>query len=258
MNPNNKKVYFASDIHLGLGGFEKSLVREKRLVKWLNEIKEDAAALYLLGDVFDFWHDWKRAAPQGFTRFLGKLAEISDSGIPIHLFTGNHDIWIYDYLPREIGLTLHRKEYKTEIFGKKFYLAHGDGMGPGDNGYKLLKWIFTNKFLQWCFKHLLHPDFSLWIGQTWSGSRRIEIREPEFYGMDKEWLILHSKEELKKEHFDYLIYGHRHLPGIHKIDEKTTYVNLGDWIGSFTYGVFNGEVFELKKYIEKGSIEFKK
>jgi UDP-2,3-diacylglucosamine hydrolase len=247
LDKKSKKVYFASDIHLGLGGFEKSLVREKLFVNWLNEIKENALELYLLGDIFDFWHEWKRAVPQGFTRFLGKLAELSDCGVSVHFFTGNHDVWVYDYLPREIGLTLHREEFKTEILGKKFYLAHGDGLGPGDKSYDLLKFAFTSKFLQWCFKNLLHPDFALWIGQTWSNNRRMAEREPIFYG-DKEWLIQHSKKELEKEYFDYFVYGHRHMPGIHAIADKTSYVNLGDWLDNFTYGVFDGEKFEVKKY----------
>jgi UDP-2,3-diacylglucosamine hydrolase len=246
LETTNKKVYFASDVHLGLPNFEKSLVREKLFVKWLDTIKTDAQAIYLLGDIFDFWHEWKRAAPQGFTRFLGRLAEISDSGIPIHLFTGNHDIWIYKYLPREIGLTLHRGNFKTEILGKKFFLGHGDGLGPGDPSYKLLKWGFTNRVLQWIFKRL-HPDFSLWIGHTWSRHRRMIEREPVFYG-DKEWLILYAKEELKKEFFDYFIFGHRHIPGVYQITEKTTYINTGDWVKNFTYGVFDGEKLELKNF----------
>jgi len=248
LSKETKKVYFASDIHLGSGGYKNSREREKLLVKWLNDIKEDATELYLVGDVFDFWHEWDRAAPQGFTRFLGKLAELSDVGIKIHYFTGNHDIWVYNYLKHEIGLTLYRKELKTEIFGKKFYVAHGDGLGPGDRGYKLLKLIFTNKFLQWCFKNLLHPDFALWIGQSWSNSRRMSERQPVFHGLDNEWLVLHSKNELEKEHFDYFVYGHRHLPGVHPMNDKTSYVNLGDWLVNFTYGVFDGEKFELKKY----------
>lgn len=246
-----KNIYFASDIHLGYGSFEDSLKREKIVVKWLNEIEQTAKAIYFLGDVFDFWHEWRRSAPQGFTRFLGKLAEISDNGIEIHLFTGNHDIWIYDYLPREIGLKLYRKELKIELSGKKFYMAHGDGLGPGDRAYDLLKSVFTNKFLQWCFKHLLHPDFSLWIGQSWSNKHKREQRDPVFHGLDKEWLILHSKKELEKEHFDFFVYGHRHIPGIHQIGKKSKYINLGDWLVNFTYGVFNGEDFELKKYIDK-------
>jgi UDP-2,3-diacylglucosamine hydrolase len=247
LSKEKKRVYFASDIHLGSGGFKKSIERERRVVRWLDEIKHDAQALYLVGDVFDFWHEWDRAAPQGFTRFLGKLAELSDAGVKIHYFTGNHDIWVYKYLKKEIGLELYRKELKTKIFGKSFYIAHGDGLGPGDRGYKLLKLIFTNKFLQWCFKNLLHPDFALWIGQTWSNSRRMSERDPVFYE-DNEWLVMHSKEELKKEHFDYFVYGHRHLPGIFPIAENVQYINLGDWLGNYTYGVFDGENFELKKF----------
>jgi UDP-2,3-diacylglucosamine hydrolase len=245
LETSKKKVYFASDLHLGLPDFEKSLVREKLFVKWLDTVKNDALAIYLLGDVFDFWHEWKRSAPQGFTRFLGKLAEISDSGIPVHYFTGNHDIWVYNYLPREIGLIVHRGNLKTELLGKKFFLGHGDGLGPGDKSYKLLKLVFTNKVLQWIFKRL-HPDFSLWLGQTWSASRGMVDRIPEFYGVDKEWLILYSKEQLEKEFFDYFVFGHRHIPGIHQIGENTNYINLGDWVQHFTYGVFDGEKFELK------------
>ena len=226
---------------------KKSLGREKLVVKWLDEIKNDAAELYLVGDVFDFWHEWDRSAPQGFTRFLGKLAELSDTGVKIHYFTGNHDIWVYKYLKKEIGLSLYKKELKTNIAGKNFYIAHGDGLGPGDRGYKLLKLIFTNKFLQWCFKNLLHPDFALWIGQTWSSNRRMAERKPVFYG-DKEWLVMHSKEELKKQHFDYFVYGHRHLPGTYSLEENSTYINLGDWLGNYTYGVFDGEKFELKRF----------
>lgn len=245
----NKKYYFASDLHLGLGGFESSLRREKIFVKWLDSIKKDAAGVFLLGDIFDFWHEWKRAAPQGFVRMLGKLAELADSGIPIHLFTGNHDIWIYDYLPREIGLTLHKKSFTTELSGKKVFMAHGDGLGPGDTGYKLLKLIFTNKILQWCFKNLLHPDIALWFGQTWSSKRRMMEREPVFHGADNEWLILYAKKKLETEHSDYFVFGHRHLPGIHEIADNSKYINLGDWINNFTYGVFDGETFKLLNYI---------
>ncbi len=234
-------------MHLGLPDFEQSLLREKRFVQWLDKIKQDAQAIYLMGDVFDFWHEWKRCAPQGFTRFLGKLAEISDSGIPIYYFTGNHDIWVYNYLPREIGLHLIRGNQKADILGKKFFLGHGDGLGPGDRGYKLLKLVFTNKVMQWLFKRL-HPDFSLWLGQTWSNSRRMMDRVPVFFGEDKEWLILYSKEILEKDFFDYFIFGHRHIPGIYQIGEKSKYINLGDWVHHFTYGEFDGSRFELKKF----------
>ncbi len=247
MNKTGKKVYFASDLHLGLPDYEKSLEREKLFVKWLDEIRENAHSIYLLGDIFDFWHEWKRSAPQGFVRLLGKIAEITDSGIPVHFFTGNHDIWVKKYLPHETGVILHREEFTTEIFGKQFFLAHGDGLGPGDPGYKLLKKVFTNKFLQWCFSRL-HPDFSLWIGHSWSHNRRMSERYPVFHGEEGEWLIQYSIEKLKMAHFDYFIYGHRHLPGIHPIGNSSTYINLGDWLSNFTYGEFDGEEFKLKSY----------
>lgn len=243
-----KKAYFASDLHLGLPNYKESLIREKLFVKWLDEISQDAQVIYLLGDIFDFWHEWKRSAPQGFVRFLGKIAEITDSGIPVHFFTGNHDIWVKNYLPKETGVLLHRKEFTTKILGKSFFLAHGDGLGPGDHSYKILKKIFTNKFLQWCFANLIHPDIALWFGHTWSHSRRMAERNLEFYGVKNEWLIIYSKEKLKKKHYDYFVYGHRHLPGIYHISKKSTYVNLGDWLNNFTYGVFDGEKFELKHY----------
>jgi UDP-2,3-diacylglucosamine hydrolase len=143
-------------------------------------------------------------------------------------------------------MIVHRDFLKTEILGKKFFIAHGDGLGPGDTGYKLLKLVFTNKVLQWMFKRL-HPNFSLWIGQKWSTNRRMVTRKAFFLG-DKEWLIQYSKEILKKEFFNYFVFGHRHIPGIHPIAENSNYVNLGDWLKNFTYGVFDGDKFEVKHY----------
>jgi UDP-2,3-diacylglucosamine hydrolase len=241
-----KKIYFASDLHLGLPDSKTSLIREKLFVSWLDEIKNDAEEIYLLGDIFDFWWEWKRAVPRGFTRFLGKLCELTDNGIPVHFFTGNHDIWIYDYLPNETGIILHRKAYTKKICGKKFFMAHGDGLGPADHSYKFLKKIFTNKLLQWCYSRL-HPNFSLWFGHSWSRSRRLNDRKYEFKG-EKEWLIIYSREILKKEHFDYFIFGHRHIPTKVKLNEKSTFLNLGDWFKNFTYAVFDGKDLTLKWY----------
>lgn len=247
MSKNNKKVYFISDIHLGSGGFENSRKREKLVIKWLDEIKINAQSIYLLGDIFDFWHEWQRCAPQGFTRFIGRLGELSDSGIDLHFFTGNHDIWMYDYLKREIGFKLYRHEIETEIMGKKFYLAHGDGLGPNDYTYKFLKKIFTNKILQWCFKHLLHPDLALKLAHKWSNSRKLYSAEPINYG-EEEWLTIHARNILKTKHFDYFIFGHRHLPHVLELKPESKLINLGDWLQNFTYGVFDGNNFELKTY----------
>jgi len=241
------KIYFASDVHLGLPDHKESLVREKRFVQWLDRIKHDAREIVLLGDIFDFWFEYKRAIPRGFTRFLGKLCELTDSGMPVHFFTGNHDMWIFDYLPEETGVILHKEPIVKEYYGKKFYLAHGDGLGPGDNSYKLLKKIFASRFSQWLFARF-HPNVGIWIANTWSTHSRYSRETKPFEGEDKEWLILYSKKLLKSQDFDYMVYGHRHLPMDLKIKENTRYINLGDWITNFTYAVFDGEKMELKKF----------
>ena len=241
------KIYFASDVHLGLPNYKESLTREKYFVRWLDSIKHDAREIVLLGDIFDFWFEYKRAIPRGFTRFLGKLCELTDSGIPVHFFTGNHDMWIFDYLPRETGIILHKEPIIKEYSGEKFFLAHGDGLGPGDNSYKLLKKIFASKFSQWLFARF-HPNIGIWIANTWSTHSRYSRETKPFEGEDKEWLILYSKKLLKSEDFDFMVYGHRHLPMDLKLNEKTRYINLGDWITNFTYGVFDGEKMEIKKF----------
>ena len=249
----DKKYYFISDVHLGLYPPERSREREKILVSWLDSIKDEIAELFLAGDIFDFWHEYKYVAPRGFTRFLGKIAEISDMGVKVHYFTGNHDIWIFDYLPAELGLTLHRKPAIREINGYKLFIGHGDGVGPGDLGYKMLKGIFTNRILQWLFARI-HPNFSMWLGQKWSKSSRYAkgiIAEP-YNGDDKELQVVFAKETLKKEHFDFFIFGHRHIPYEIRIGNKSKVINLGDWINNFTYGVLDEKGFQLKSiYPEK-------
>ncbi len=245
-----KKIYFASDVHLGAPVMTNNSERERLFVKWLDTVKKDAGAIYLLGDIFDFWFEYKRVVPRGFTRFLGKIAEITDSGIPVHFFTGNHDIWVFDYLPNELGVIVHRDIVKTELGGKKFFIAHGDGLGPFDKGYKFLKKIFTNKFLQWCFARL-HPNFGIWLAVKWSGHSRLKngmIAADEFRGDDKEWLVLYAKEELKKEHFDYFVFGHRHIPCSIDLGNNSRYINTGDWVTNFTYAVFDGGNMELCKF----------
>ncbi|NBC83358.1 MAG: UDP-2,3-diacylglucosamine diphosphatase [Bacteroidetes bacterium] len=240
-----KKIYFISDLHLGLHPPEKSREREKMVVEWLDSIKDQAAELYLMGDIFDFWHEYKRVVPRGFTRFLGKIAELADNGVKIHFFTGNHDIWVYDYLPREIGLTLYRKPVVREINGLKFFLAHGDGIGPGDRSYKMLKAIFTNRILQWLFARL-HPNFAVALGLTWSKKSRYAkgIVAEDFAGEEKEWQILFAREKLNNEHFDFFIFGHRHIPSDFKINNSRV-INLGDWINNFSYAVLDGRDLKL-------------
>ncbi len=242
-----KKYYFISDAHLGLYPQDKSLEREKILVNWLDIIKSECSELFLLGDIFDFWHEYKRVVPRGFTRFLGKLADLSDMGISIHFFTGNHDIWAYDYLPSELGVKIYRNPLIREINGLRIFMGHGDGVGRGDRGYKILKGIFTSRILQWLFARL-HPNFSIWFGHQWSKTSRYAkgiIAEP-YTGDDKEFQLLFARETLKKEHFDLFIFGHRHIPFDIQIGDSGRVINLGDWINNFTYGVLDGREFRLE------------
>jgi len=247
---NSKKIYFASDIHLGHPNLEEGRERELLFVKWLDSIKHDTAELFLVGDVFDFWYEYRKVVPRGFTRTLGKLAEFTDAGIPVHFFTGNHDVWVFDYLPKEIGVKVYRGPLETELLGKTFYIAHGDGLGPGDWSYKLLKRVFTSKVLQWLFSRI-HPNFALWLAHTWSNSSRFSkgIIAENFNGEDKELSYLHALEVLKHKHFDYLIFGHRHLMVEKEITENSRFFILGDWLYHFSFGVFDGHTFELKQFV---------
>lgn len=246
--PENKKIYFASDVHLGLYPYDHSRLREKVFVQWLEEIRKDAAELYLLGDIFDYWYEYRTVVPRGFTRTLGKLAEIADSGIPVHFFTGNHDVWAFDYLPSEIGVILHDEPYILEVNGKRMLLAHGDGIGPGDMGYKLLRRIFRSKFMQWWYSKI-HPNLSMRFAHWWSKKSRYSKGIAEaFQGEEKELQIVFARETLKKEHFDYFIFGHRHVPMNYPLSPDSRLINLGEWIFSNTYALFDGTSLELKQY----------
>ncbi|MGB0178282.1 MAG: UDP-2,3-diacylglucosamine diphosphatase [Owenweeksia sp.] len=249
--PNGKKIYFASDLHLGVPNYEKSLEREKLFVRWLDEVKEDAAEIFIVGDLFDFWFEYKKAVPRGFVRVLGKIAEITDSGIPVHMFTGNHDMWIFDYLPKETGVELYREPISRTWNDQKFFIGHGDGLGPGDHGYKFIKKVFSNKFLQWSFARL-HPNFGIGLADYFSRSSRAKTGESDarFLGEDEEWLAIFAREVLKEEHFDYFIFGHRHLPLDLKLTTESRYINLGDWIKYYSYGEFDGEEMYLKYYLK--------
>lgn len=243
----SKKVYFASDVHLGLYPKEKSDIREKHFVQWLDEIKKDASAIYLVGDIFDFWYEYKKVVPRGFIRFLGKIAEITDSGIPVHFFAGNHDIWVNDYLTKETGVILHIDPHITTIGDKTFFIAHGDGLGPGDYSYKVLRKIFTSKVMQFLFSRI-HPNMALGFGHWWSKQSRYSkgIFE-EFHGIDKEYLILYAEEIIKKRKIDYFVFGHRHIP-MEIILGDSKLINLGEWISGYTFASFDGEKLELSSY----------
>jgi len=245
----NKKIYFASDFHLGAPTLEKSLEREKLIVKWLDEIKMDAQEIYLMGDMFDFWFEYKHTVPKGFVRLLGKIAEITDSGIPVYFFIGNHDVWMFDYFPKEIGVTIVRNPIEKTFNGKTFYLGHGDGLGPDDMGYKFVKKIFHNKICQWMFARI-HPNAGVGIANFWSRKSRASNSkgDEKFLGEENEWLVIYSKEVLQKKHFDYFIFGHRHLPLEINLSNNSKYINLGEWVNYNSYAVFDGNKLELMYY----------
>ncbi len=242
-----KKIYFASDFHLGSPSHEESLVREKKLVRWLDSIKNQAEEIYLVGDLFDFWFEYKTVIPKGYVRILGKLAELRDSGIPIHFFVGNHDLWMFGYFEKELGIPVHFDPIVKQLGNKIFMIGHGDGIGPKDYGYKFIKKIFTNPFCQWLF-HRLHPNFGIWLAKIWSRQSRLSNNDNEFLGEDDEWQIVYAKERLKKEKIDYFIFGHRHLTIEHPLENGTRFINLGDWITNFSYAEFDGENLQLKFY----------
>ena len=245
------KIYFISDFHLGAPDAASSLVRERKIVRWLSHAAHDASEIYLMGDVFDFWFEYKHAVPRGYVRLLGKLAELSDRGIKLHYFTGNHDMWVFDYLPKEIGVVLYREPIEREVGGKRFYIGHGDGLGPGDHGYKFIKKVFANKVCQWLFARL-HPNFGIPLALYFSRKSRIATgtSDEKFLGEEKEWLVVYSKEILATKHFDYFVFGHRHLPLDIQLNDRSRYLNLGEWITHFTYAVFDGTELRLEKFDE--------
>lgn len=242
-----KKIYFASDFHLGLGGFEKTREREKRIVRWLNLVSKDAEEIFLVGDLFDAWFEYKQVVPKGHVRFLAKIAELTDNGIPVHVFTGNHDMWMFGYLEKECGVQLHRKPITREFNGKVFFIGHGDGLGPGDRGYKFIKKVFASKFSQWLYARF-HPNFGMWLARYFSekGYKK-KHTENKYLGDDKEYLVQFCNDYVKKHKVDYFVFGHRHLP-LEKKTGNALYINLGDWIGFNTYAVFDGQQLLLLEY----------
>ena len=252
--PEGKKIYFASDNHLGAPNMEDSRLREQKFVAWLNKVKQDASAIFLLGDLFDFWFEYRTVVPKGFTRTLGKLAEIADSGIPIHYFVGNHDLWMNGYFEEELGIPVYHKSKEFKLGAKDFFIGHGDGLGPGDKGYKRMKKIFLSPFFKWLFRWG-HPDIGMRIAQYFSVKNKLISGDDDatFLGEDNEWLAIYSRKKLEDKHRDYFVFGHRHLPLEIKLNERSKYINLGDWIQYFTYGEFDGENFRLKTYDSKPS-----
>ena len=248
----NKKIFFASDFHLGAPNKEGSRSREKKIIRWLETIEKEAAAILLVGDLFDFWFEYDHVVPKGFVRFLNKLAEFSDKGIPIYIFHGNHDMWMFDYLESEIGATVFSDPIHLKVNDKVLFVGHGDGLGPGDYTFKALRKVFRNKIAQWLFKWI-HPDIGVGLANKWSSRSRInhtiEIQE---INRENEWLFLYSKKLEADQHFDYYVFGHRHLPLTLDISKESTYINLGEWLNFNSFGVFDGTDFRID-YFESDS-----
>lgn len=243
---NHKKIYFCSDQHLGAPDDASSAIREKKFVAWLNKIQPDCQALFLLGDLFDFWFEYKEVVPKGFVRTLGKLAEFQDNGIQIYFFIGNHDLWMRDYLEKEIGAKIFHRPQEFTINNKEFLIGHGDGLGPGDKGYKRMKKLFTNPVAKKLY-YLLHPDFAVWLGKTMSRKNKYISgdQDTEYMGDEKEWLVQYCLYKLDQKFYDYFVFGHRHLPLNVGLKDGSKYINLGDWVQYFTYAEFDGNELYL-------------
>jgi UDP-2,3-diacylglucosamine hydrolase len=249
-----KHIFFASDFHLGVPAGAQSNEREKRVIDWLTSIENTAQEIYLVGDIFDFWFEYKHAIPKGFVRFQGKIAALVDKGINIYFFTGNHDMWMFDYFERELGVTIIRQPIERTWNNHSFYIGHGDGLGPGDKTYKLLKRIFAARWSQWCFARI-HPNFGIGLANYFSRKSRAATGDSDskFLGNEKEWLYVYCKEKLEKKQYDYFIFGHRHLPLDIALTENSRYINLGEWINYNTFAVFDGETLRLETF--RSSVE---
>jgi UDP-2,3-diacylglucosamine hydrolase len=244
-----KKIFFASDFHLGVPTPQESIARERKIVAWLESIRHEAHTIYILGDIFDFWFEYRHAIPKGFVRLQGKLAELRDAGIPIVFFTGNHDMWMFDYFTTELGIPVYREPQFLEVGNQKLLIGHGDGLGPGDHTYKFLKKIFNSGLCQWLFARL-HPNLGITIANIWSRSSRLSnVKEDEgFKGEEGEFLWVYCREMEKIKHHDYYIFGHRHIPLDLKVSDTSRYINLGEWVHFTTYGVYDGKTVQLKTF----------
>lgn len=249
MEAGEKKIYFLSDFHLGAPDAASSLAREKRVCRFLDSIKKDAAQIFIVGDLFDFWFEYRQVVPKGYVRILGKMAELTDSGIPIHFFVGNHDMWMKDYFQEELNIPVYFEPKEFTFSNKKFLIGHGDGLGPGDQGYKAMKKLFRHPFSKWMFG-ILPPYIGIGIANYFSRKSRAKtgLTDEVFMGEEKEWLIIYSKEILQQQHYDYFIFGHRHLPIDIKLNNNSRYINLGEWIKYDSYAVFDGTDIALKYY----------
>lgn len=253
-----KKIYFASDFHLGVNAKLTSQEREKKIVRWLDFIQHDAHEIYLVGDVFDFWFEYRSVIPKGYARLFGKLAELRDKGIPIFFFIGNHDMWMFRYFETEFGIPIIREPILKEWNGKKFFIGHGDGLGPGDYGYKFIKKVFANKICQFLFG-MIHPNLGVGVANFWSQrSRAVSPAELKFLGEEKEWLVQFCNEKIETLNVDYFIFGHRHLPIDYMLKNGTSrYINIGEWMHACSYGVLDGNEMKIQFFENEEGKVFK-
>jgi UDP-2,3-diacylglucosamine hydrolase len=253
MDSSKKKIYFASDAHLGLEVYEDRFTAERRIVQWMDSIKPTCKALYFVGDMFDYWFEYKYVIPKGFVRFIGKMAEFIDDGIPVYLYTGNHDVWMFGYFQEEIGATVYTKETILTLEGKNFYVAHGDGLGDPSLSFRFMRGFFRNKFCQFLYKWI-HPDLTMPFGRAWSKSNRKKKRgnaAESYLGEEKEFLVQFAKKHSQTNDIDFYVFGHRHIVLDLTIEGNKRVIILGDWITNFTYAEWDGEHFEIKRYEEK-------
>lgn len=234
---------------MGVPDANSSLEREKLIVRFLEEIRQEAHSIFIVGDMFDFWYEYRKVVPKGFVRLLGKIAELSDSGIQIHFFVGNHDMWMKDYFQKELNVPVYFEPQEFVFNDRTFLVGHGDGLGPGDHGYKRLKKIFRNPFCQWLFG-ILPPAIGMGLADYSSRKSRAATghSEESFLGEEKEWLLIYCRETVAKKKIHFFVFGHRHLPVDYRLDDSSRYINLGDWINYFTYAVFDGKELDLHSY----------
>lgn len=248
MNKKEGNIVFVSDFHLGIDVNRTSKERELLICDWLDSIKDTTKELYLLGDIFDYWYEYKSTIPKGFSDFLAKLKEFRNAGINIKLFTGNHDMWMFDYFENEYGIKVFKEAIEIERDGSKFFVGHGDGLGPGDKVYKVIKSIFSNRICQILFS-TIHPTIALWIMKKLSQRDAKKYIRPQQFQPEKEWLVEFAKERNETNPADFYIFGHRHLVYDYKM-ESSRVLNLGDWISYFSYAEWDGKKLEMKFFKE--------
>ncbi|HCF63127.1 MAG TPA: UDP-2,3-diacylglucosamine hydrolase [Chitinophagaceae bacterium] len=244
-----EKIYFLSDFHLGAPDHASSLIREKKIVEFLNLIRKDATEIFILGDMFDFWFEYSRVVPKGYVRLLGTLASITDSGIPIHFFIGNHDMWMKNYFQQEMNIQVYHEPRVFHYQNKKLLIGHGDGLGPGDHGYKMIKKIFRHPVSKWLFG-VLPPYIGIGLADFFSRKSRAKTGQSDeiFHGPENEWLIQFAQAHLQKEFVDYFVFGHRHLPIHHEVKPGSVYINTGDWIKYNSYALLENGKLNLLYY----------